>query len=87
LVIEPAGSGWKAVIWIAAGIILDLALIEHLGFILASSGLFWLTARAFDARHPLRDGVLAVAVSLTAYFVFSQLLDLPLPSGALADLL
>jgi putative tricarboxylic transport membrane protein len=87
LVIEPAGAGWNAVILVAAGIVLDLALIEYLGFILASAALFWLTARAFDARHPLRDGALAVAVSGTAYIVFAWLLDLSLPPGVLARFL
>ena len=72
---------------VAAGIIVDLAAIEHFGFILASIGLFWLTARAFDARHPLRDGALAVALSFAAYVVFARLLDLPLPPGLLAGLL
>jgi putative tricarboxylic transport membrane protein len=87
LVIEAAGSGWKAIILVATGIIVDLALVEYLGFILASSGLFWLTARAFDARHPLRDGAVAVAVSFTAYIVFARLLGLSLPPGVLPDFL
>ena len=87
LVIEPPGAGWRAVILVAAGIVVDLALMEHVGFILASIGLFWLTARAFDAEHPLRDGAYAVALSLTAYVVFARLLDLSLPPGVLAGLL
>ena len=52
LVIEPAGAGWRAVMLVAAGIMVDLALMEYLGFVLASIGLFWLTARAFDAAAP-----------------------------------
>jgi putative tricarboxylic transport membrane protein len=87
VVIQPPGTGWRAVILVTAGIIVDLAAIEYLGFILASIGLFWLTARAFDARHPLRDGAFAVALSFAAYFVFVRLLDLSLPSGLLAGLL
>jgi putative tricarboxylic transport membrane protein len=87
LILEPAGAGWKAVIWVVAGIIGDLALIERLGFILASGGLFWLTARAFDARHPLRDGAVAVALSSITYVVFARLLELPLPPGVLANFL
>ena len=87
LVVEPAGAGWKAIILVAAGIIVDLALMEQVGFVLASVGLFWLTARAFDARHPLRDGAIGVALSITAYIVFARLLDLSLPSGVLAGLL
>jgi putative tricarboxylic transport membrane protein len=87
LVIEPPGAGWRAVILVAAGIAVDLAAIEYLGFILASIGLFWLTARAFDARHPMRDGAFAVVLSFAAYVVFVQFLDLSLPPGLLAGLL
>lgn len=87
LVIERAGAGWRSVMLVAAGIIVDLALIEYLGFVLASIGLFWLAARAFDAQHPLRDGACAVVLSFTTYFVFARLLDLPLPAGVLAGFL
>lgn len=87
LVVEPAGAGWKAIILVVTGITVDLALMEHVGFVPASIGLFWLTARAFDAGHPLRDGVMGVALSITAYTVFARLLDLSLPQGVLAGLL
>ena len=86
-VIEQAGAGWRAIGLVTAGVVADLALMEHLGFILASIGLFWLTARAFDAEHPVRDAVCAVALSFLTYFLFGHLLDLPLPSGVLARIL
>jgi putative tricarboxylic transport membrane protein len=82
--VEPGGAGWTAVMLVAAGILVELALMERLGFIPASTALFWLTARAFDARHPARDGILAVVVSAAAYVVFARLLDLSLPPGLLA---
>jgi putative tricarboxylic transport membrane protein len=82
-VAEPAGAGWRAVAMIGAGVIVDLLLIERLGFVPASAALCWLTARAFDDRHPLRDAAFAVALSFTAYFVFARLLQLSLPAGVL----
>jgi hypothetical protein len=45
--------------------------------------LFWCTARAFDARRPVRDAVFAIGLSLGAYLLFARVLQLQLPSGVL----
>jgi putative tricarboxylic transport membrane protein len=68
---------------IGVGAILNLALAEWAGFLIASAALFWFVARAFDDRHPLRDAAYALAVSAAAYFLFSDLLELALPPGVL----
>jgi putative tricarboxylic transport membrane protein len=83
-VATAGGPGWRAVGLIAAGIAIDVLLVERAGFVIASSVLFWLTARAFDAGHPLRDALFAVGVSFGAYGLFARLLELPLPQGVLA---
>jgi putative tricarboxylic transport membrane protein len=62
---------------------LDLLLIESAGFVLASTILCWLTARAFDRRRPIRDAVFAIAISMAAYLVFVRMLQVPLPRGVL----
>jgi hypothetical protein len=72
---------WRAVTLLAAGVILDVALIENLGFVFASAALFWFTARAFDARHPVRDALFAVGVSAGSYLLFARVLQLQLPPG------
>ena len=74
-------STWKPIASIAAGVTLTVLLAERAGFIVASALLFWCTARAFDARHPVRDALFAIAISLTAYVLFARVLQLPLPSG------
>jgi putative tricarboxylic transport membrane protein len=66
---------------VASGILLHLLLAERAGFVIAAAVLFWLTARAFDRRHPIRDGVAALAVSLASYLLFARVLQLPLPAG------
>jgi putative tricarboxylic transport membrane protein len=75
---------WKPIAFVAAGVTLHVALAERAGFVLASAALFWLTARAFDERHPLRDALFALAVSVGAYLLFARVLDLSLPAGILA---
>ena len=86
LTAEPAGAGWKAILIIGVGIALDLLLLERAGFIVASSILFWLTARAFDATHPSRDVLFAVVLSVAVYVLFVRVLQVPLPAGVLAGL-
>jgi putative tricarboxylic transport membrane protein len=70
------------VTWIALALVVNLVLAERLGFIVASASMFWLTARAFDNRHPLRDILFAAMLSICAYLLFGRLLQLPLPAGA-----
>jgi putative tricarboxylic transport membrane protein len=80
--LPPAGR-WRALGWIAAAMLLTLLLAERAGFPLAAAALFWLAARAFDDRRPLRDAVCAVAVALGAYLLFARVLQLALPAGLL----
>ena len=70
--------------WLAAGIILYLLLAERGGFVVASTGLFWCTARAFDSRRPIRDAAFALVISVGAYLVFARVLQVSLPAGVLA---
>jgi putative tricarboxylic transport membrane protein len=77
--IKISGSVW----WIAIGLIANLAMAETIGFIIASTMMFWLTARAFDDRHPMRDALVAVVMATGAYLLFGRLLQLPLPGGPL----
>ncbi|MBI3047395.1 MAG: tripartite tricarboxylate transporter TctB family protein [Acidobacteria bacterium] len=76
--------GWRPIVLVAIGIVLDLALAEPAGFVIASAVLFWFAARAFDPRRPVRDALFAVAVSTGAYLLFGRVLDLPLPAGILS---
>ena len=75
---------WSSIALVASGIVLDLLLVERAGFVLASTALFWCTARAFDTKHPVRDLAIGLMVSFAAYVVFARLLELPLPRGVLA---
>jgi hypothetical protein len=79
----PDSVAWRALLWIFLAAVVNVALLERAGFVLASIPLFWLTARAFDARHPVRDAGFAIAMSVVAYVVFARLLRLTLPSGVL----
>jgi hypothetical protein len=79
-----AGRRWGPAASIATGMALALALMEQAGFVLASTALFWLTARAFDKQHPGRDALFALAVSTGAYLLFVRVLNVMLPAGVIA---
>jgi tripartite-type tricarboxylate transporter receptor subunit TctC len=80
-------AGWRPVMLVAAGIVMNLVLAERAGFVLASALLFWCTARAFDPGRPIRDAVLALLIAIGVYVLFARVLQLPLPAGPLARLL
>jgi putative tricarboxylic transport membrane protein len=72
------------VLMLVAAVVLHLLLLERAGFVIAAAVLFWLAARAFDPRHPLRDGLFAIGTSVGAYMLFARVLHLSLPAGLLA---
>ena len=74
---------WRPLALVAAGAALHVLLAETAGFIVAAAVLFWLIARAFDARHPLRDAACALGVAVASYALFDYALQLPLPAGVL----
>lgn len=74
----------RAITLIALAIVSNVVLIERAGFVVASIPLYWLTARAFDTTHPVRDAIVATALSIGAYLLFARLLQISLPAGVLA---
>lgn len=84
---RTGSGGWPAVLLVGGAAALDVMLLDRLGFVIASTVLFWLTARAFDRTHPVRDGFAALALSIASYVLFVRLLQLSLPPGWLAGYL
>jgi putative tricarboxylic transport membrane protein len=79
-----AAGTFGPVVLLGIGIATYLMLAERAGFVIASAGLFWFTARAFDSRHPGRDTLYAIATAISMYVLFARVLQLPLPAGWLA---
>ncbi len=83
----PEQIQWRALGALALGGCLFLLLAGHAGFIVAAGLQFWLVARAFSDRRPLRDGVAAVLLAIAVYAGFARGLGLALPAGPLEALL
>jgi putative tricarboxylic transport membrane protein len=93
LLIEALRGGWqdpleksteidnRALLWIVAGLVLNVVLIVPVGFTLASVIMFVCVARGFGSRQLLRDAVIAAVFALVAYFGFAKTLGINIGAG------
>ncbi|MEQ1648530.1 MAG: tripartite tricarboxylate transporter TctB family protein [Hyphomicrobiaceae bacterium] len=84
---ESGETDWRSLGWLLAGLVLNVALISTLGFIIAGSILFVLTARAFGSTQPLRDAAIGFALALVSYVGFDRLLGYKIGTGLIERLL
>ncbi|MFD0424815.1 tripartite tricarboxylate transporter TctB family protein [Streptomyces parvus] len=82
---EPAD--WRTVLLLTGVFLATAVLIGPLGFPIAGALLFWGSAYALGSRHHDRDPLIAAGLSLFTYFVFDNLLGVPLPGGPLMGVL
>ena len=80
-------TDWKALAFVAAGLIANVLLIQPLGFTAASVVMFVLVCFGFGSRHPLRDVLIALVLALAAYFGFARALGVNIGAGLIENLL
>jgi putative tricarboxylic transport membrane protein len=78
---------WAAFAWVTAGIVLYGVLIEHAGFIIASTLLFMLVACGFGSRRWLLNAVTGAVLAAIVFAIFNYGLGLTLPAGILKAVL
>lgn len=86
---EGARSGdWVSFAWVSAGILLNAALITHIGFILSCTLCFVLAVRGFHLAQGLRDmrpvtwlrdTAIGACIAAPVYWMFTKLLAINLP--------
>jgi putative tricarboxylic transport membrane protein len=69
------------------GLVLNVALIDVAGFIIASTVLFALTARAFGSRRTARDAAIGCVLASVAYVGFDRVLGYKIGSGLIEGLI
>jgi putative tricarboxylic transport membrane protein len=84
---EAMPMDWLAFGWVTAGIILYGLLIEHAGFIIASTLLFVFVARGFYSRRWLLNAGVGVLLAAIVFAIFNYGLGLTLPAGVLKAVL
>ncbi|MBB3950398.1 tripartite tricarboxylate transporter TctB family protein [Aureimonas jatrophae] len=83
---EREPSDTAPVVWIVAGLALQLLLLHPAGFSIATGILFALTARAFGKRKLWISLPAGILFSLAIWLLFTQVLRLALPAGPLEQL-
>jgi putative tricarboxylic transport membrane protein len=76
---EP--SDWQTVLLLTGVFLAFAVLIGPLGFPIAGTLLFWGAAFALGSRNHTRDPLIAGVLTLATYYVFNNLLGVPLPGG------
>jgi putative tricarboxylic transport membrane protein len=71
----------RAFLWVAVGLILQMALIEWAGFAIATALLFWCCARGFGSQSGARDIVISLALAVGVYLLFTRGLSVGLTPG------
>ena len=84
---EPEAFQPSPFLWVSAGLFAHMALIGWAGFVIAGTVLFMCVARGFGSRRPVRDFLIAAALSVGIFLFFVKLLNVNLPAGGLAPLL
>jgi putative tricarboxylic transport membrane protein len=82
-----APSDWRTVLLLSAAFLANAALIGVVGFPISGAVLFWGAAYALGSRNPVRDPLLAAALSVVTFVLFNNLLGVPLPGGPLMEVL
>ena len=93
LLLDAVRGGWQpaeekevtpdrvALLWIVAGLVLNVLLITTAGFTIASVILFVCVARGFGSKAIVRDALIGAAFALVAYIGFANTLGINIGSG------
>ncbi len=76
---------WPAVGLVSAGLVLQMLVLDWIGWILSAAVLFMLTARAFMSRRLVLDLALGLGLGVLTFVAFGYGLDLSLPVGELVE--
>jgi putative tricarboxylic transport membrane protein len=80
-------SDWRTVLLLVAAFVANIALIDRAGWVISGTVLFWGSVYALGSRHYVRDGVIAVVLSVTTFYAFYLGLGIALPAGILQGVL
>ncbi len=78
---EHGEFDWPSLAWLVAGLAANAALIDVVGFVLASTLLYTFTARSFGSHRPIRDAGIGFGLALIAYVGFDRVLGYKIGEG------
>jgi len=78
---------WRTVVPLLAVLVANMLLVDRLGWVISGTLLFWGTVWSLGSRHYVRDGVVALVLSLATFYGFYSGLGIYLPAGPLEGVL
>ena len=82
-----APTEWRVVLPLVGAFLANVLLIDLLGWAISGALLFWGSSWALGSRHPVRDAVISLALSLATFYGFYLGLGIQLPAGLLEGVL
>jgi putative tricarboxylic transport membrane protein len=80
-------ADWRALLLICGAFLANIVLIERAGWPVSGAVLFYGCAYALGSRRYVRDGLIAVALSVGTWYLFAAGLGISLPVGILKGIL
>jgi len=81
------GSDWKTLGLLAASFVVNILLIDRLGWPVSGAVLFFGTTFALGSRHLIRNAIISIALSVGTWYLFNLALGIALPVGILKGIL
>lgn len=80
-------SDWRTVVPLLGFFILNIVLIDHVGWVISGTILFWGSVWSLGSRHYIRDGIVSLLLALGTFYGFYVGLGIRLPAGLLEGVL
>lgn len=80
-------TDWKTVLPLIGFFVLNIVLIDPLGWVLSGTIMFWGSVWSLGSRHYVRDGLVSLVLAVGTFYGFYLGLGIHLPAGILAGIL
>jgi len=77
--LPQAPHSLPGLLWVGAGLVLNMALIGTLGFVLSSTLMMVCVARGYGSRRVVRDALIGLLITVPMWALFEYLLAVNLP--------
>ena len=80
-------TDWRTVVPLLGAFVLNIAIIDTVGWVISGTLLFWGSVGALGSRRYIRDGIISLVMALGTFYGFYLGLGIALPAGLLEGVL
>ena len=80
-------TDWRTVVPLLGAFVLNIAIIDTVGWVISGTLLFWGSVWALGSRRYIRDGIISLVMALGTFYGFYLGLGIALPAGLLEGVL